>query len=425
MAVRQYIGARYVPIFDGAWDNTKTYEPLTVVEYQGNSYTSRQAVPTGIEITNEQYWVETGNYSAQIEAYRQEVLTYNGRITQNEQDIETIKSNYWVTEPRIAQNAVSNSKIAPEAVSISKLSAALQNTIADLTSKTQKKHMVVIGDSFSTPAYSPEGDMWYTAVKRQQNLTLHNYAKSGRGYIHPATASTNFNEQINEAAADTSFNNDDVRLLIIFGGVNDIASFSGTNLYTACFNALENAISKFPNSKIIVAGMNTYNDYSRDIYLMTLQLRNACIAQGVSFIDTSWLFFGSNFISQEYNWHPNNDGQLEIAYMFNSALAGMPLVKDIYSDYDNSGGNVGTLRLYRNGFGVYAFGTMVTDSNGNCSMTFSNGISTLVYQPIMLFNQNAAKPIAFASWNYSTDTLSISNATPNTSYTVAKLLKTI
>ena len=72
--VRQYIGARYVPLFaePTEWDNTKTYEPLTIVLHKGNSYTSRQYVPTGIDITNNDYWALTGNYNAQIEAYRTE-----------------------------------------------------------------------------------------------------------------------------------------------------------------------------------------------------------------------------------------------------------------------------------------------------------------------------------------------------------------
>lgn len=68
-----YIGARYVPIFDGQWDNTKAYEPLVIVEYQGNSYTSKTYVPIGAEITNNDYWSLTGNYNAQVEAYRQQV----------------------------------------------------------------------------------------------------------------------------------------------------------------------------------------------------------------------------------------------------------------------------------------------------------------------------------------------------------------
>lgn len=74
MSVREYIGARYVPLFADPlqWDNTQTYEPLTIVSNLGNSYTSRQYVPAGIDITNTDYWALTGNYNAQIEAYRQE-----------------------------------------------------------------------------------------------------------------------------------------------------------------------------------------------------------------------------------------------------------------------------------------------------------------------------------------------------------------
>lgn len=67
-----YVGMRYVPIFDGEWDSTKTYEPLVIVSNQGNSYTSRTFVPTGINITNTEYWALTGNYNAQVEYYRQE-----------------------------------------------------------------------------------------------------------------------------------------------------------------------------------------------------------------------------------------------------------------------------------------------------------------------------------------------------------------
>ena len=73
MSVREFIGARYVPIIVGEWDNTRTYEPLMVVTYQGASYTSRQYVPAGIEITNESYWVLSANYNAQVEAYRKEI----------------------------------------------------------------------------------------------------------------------------------------------------------------------------------------------------------------------------------------------------------------------------------------------------------------------------------------------------------------
>lgn len=93
MGHRQYIGARYVPIFGRKgettieWDNSAPYEPLTIVLYQGNSYTSRQYVPTGVDISNGEFWALTGNYNAQIEAYRQEVLAFEERIAANEEAI--------------------------------------------------------------------------------------------------------------------------------------------------------------------------------------------------------------------------------------------------------------------------------------------------------------------------------------------------
>ena len=93
--VTQYVGARYVPLFADPleWDNTKAYEPLTIVLHQGNSYTSRQYVPVGVEIDNDSFWALTGNYNAQVEQYRQEVKSLDGRITANENAIETETTN--------------------------------------------------------------------------------------------------------------------------------------------------------------------------------------------------------------------------------------------------------------------------------------------------------------------------------------------
>lgn len=87
MTVREYIGARYVPLFIGEWSSENAYEPLSIVIHEGNSYTSRQAVPIGIEITNEAYWSLTGNYNAQVEQYRQEVANFEADISQQFEDL--------------------------------------------------------------------------------------------------------------------------------------------------------------------------------------------------------------------------------------------------------------------------------------------------------------------------------------------------
>src|SRR5699024_7498301 len=68
-----YVGHRYVPKIFGEWDKQNEYEGLSIVTHQGASYTSKKRVPVGIDIFNEEFWVVTGNYNAQVEQYRQDV----------------------------------------------------------------------------------------------------------------------------------------------------------------------------------------------------------------------------------------------------------------------------------------------------------------------------------------------------------------
>lgn len=79
---RQYIGARYVPVFADPveWSDKRVYESLTIVTYLGSSYTSKKKVPSGVRPTNTEYWVLTGNYNAQIEEYRQNIVALSEKV---------------------------------------------------------------------------------------------------------------------------------------------------------------------------------------------------------------------------------------------------------------------------------------------------------------------------------------------------------
>lgn len=77
------------------WDKLKTYEPLTIVYHQGNSYTSRQSVPAGVDITDTTYWALTGNYNAQIEQYRKETALKLSTVTTD----GTLKGDGTKTDP--------------------------------------------------------------------------------------------------------------------------------------------------------------------------------------------------------------------------------------------------------------------------------------------------------------------------------------
>ena len=73
--VTQYIGARYVPKFyensqgGTEWQSGVIYEPLTIVTWNGNSYTSKKPVPAtvGDPSAHPEYWAATGNFNAQLE----------------------------------------------------------------------------------------------------------------------------------------------------------------------------------------------------------------------------------------------------------------------------------------------------------------------------------------------------------------------
>lgn len=74
MAIRNYVGARYVPKFADPveWQANTSYEAMVIVTYNNASYTSKVPVPptVGNPAENSKYWALTGNYNAQIEEYR-------------------------------------------------------------------------------------------------------------------------------------------------------------------------------------------------------------------------------------------------------------------------------------------------------------------------------------------------------------------
>lgn len=90
---RQYVGARYVPKIMGEWNKALQYEALSVVTYMGNSFTSKVPVPSNVEITDGKYWVNTGNYNAQVEAYRKETLEAKQLANTTNADLQAFKKN--------------------------------------------------------------------------------------------------------------------------------------------------------------------------------------------------------------------------------------------------------------------------------------------------------------------------------------------
>lgn len=67
---KKYIGEKYATSVEGAWDNTREYERLSICTYDNKAYISRQNVPAGTPLTNANYWVllfATGGSPGSIE----------------------------------------------------------------------------------------------------------------------------------------------------------------------------------------------------------------------------------------------------------------------------------------------------------------------------------------------------------------------
>lgn len=112
---RQYVGARYVPKIMGEWNKALQYEPLSVVTYMGNSFTSKVPVPANVKIDNTDYWVNTGNYNAQVEEYRKVTLETKELANNTNTDLQTFKKNQTTTNNEI------NNKINSTTSALNKL----------------------------------------------------------------------------------------------------------------------------------------------------------------------------------------------------------------------------------------------------------------------------------------------------------------
>lgn len=174
--VTQYVGARYVPLFADPieWDSARAYEPLTIVLHKGNSYTSRQSVPSGVDISDDAFWAITGNYNAQIEQYRGEVAAFSDRISQNASAITT-----EVARAKAAEAAEEQRATAAEATK-APVNHASEETIYGIGNAVNYGHVQLAdtgaSDANAGAAASPK---YVDDVKKELTSKLGDYYTKG------------------------------------------------------------------------------------------------------------------------------------------------------------------------------------------------------------------------------------------------------
>lgn len=344
--VREYIGARYVPVFANPpeWNDTRGYEPLTIVLHEGNSFTSTQYVPTGIDINNTKYWLETGNWNAQIEAYREEVLRFDGRITQNEENIAdnmaAIAEEVKNRQTAIAEE-VTNRQAAIAAEQQARISS--DNALALRMDNIEKatplddmngRHAVFIGDSFMAASASYPQKLAYF-VSQLLGWTMHNYAVGGTGWYDEGGVGMNFLHQLEDAAAKITVPTNQVSYVVIGGGFNDWndpTPLTYSQLYSSALDTVIKAHQLFPNAEIVCIPM-MFRNYGVDVHMHDLY---SAITAGINASNTPVMM-----ITDAYLWQlgfKNVDGVHPTVELYK-----------IMAEYVVSwilGGGVKTSRLY-------------------------------------------------------------------------------
>ena len=227
--VRQYVGARYVPVFANPleWSDTREYEPLTIVTYQGNSYTSMQYVPTSISIADTAYWALTGNFNAQVEAYRAEVRAFDDRINANAAAIKANDAAIKANDAAIKANA-----------------AAIAQEKTDRTTNV----MLAFGDSYGVDTTS-QAPVWCEITANKLQVTeLHNYCVVGATFN--TIKEKNFFVQVDKAISEIK-NPEYVKYVGIVGGTND----GSNSIADAIVSLVAKINSAFPNA-VIGIGLN-------------------------------------------------------------------------------------------------------------------------------------------------------------------------
>lgn len=100
MAIREYIGARYVPRFMGTYDATQIYEALDVVDNGlGTSYIAKVPTPAGTPLTNTTYWAIYGATSGAIINLQNQIDTINtdlSRLLADWKERETLNDRKFI-----------------------------------------------------------------------------------------------------------------------------------------------------------------------------------------------------------------------------------------------------------------------------------------------------------------------------------------
>lgn len=275
---RQYVGARYVPKIMGEWNKALRYEALSVVTHVGNSFTSKVPVPANIDITNTDYWINTGNYNSQVEAYRKETAQVKNDLN----------------------NEIINRK------------------------NDSKDNILWIGDSYSEN-YNHKLPNGVRDILNAKNW--YEYSKGGAGFAG-AWAGASFNDLIEKAKNELSASQKEmIKYVYIVGGAND-SGFAWEDLKPKVISTIQNARNSFPNAQVCFIFASCAYDTYQDLLTKTRNISNDNYAPCI--FAMPYYYLGGTFYNTD-NLHYTEAATNYIICVISNLLSGSSYIPTVTS----------------------------------------------------------------------------------------------
>lgn len=196
----------------------------------------------------------------------------------------------------------------------------------ETTPQAQLPICLCIGDSYANSSSTVNADgtdatKWPTQLRNfiGGEYQVKNYAVTGAGFN---VSGNTFTDQINNAYSASAVDNDNVAIIIIGGGRNDVGTTPQMESYADA--TFSNACVKFPKARIISVPMLWHNA-GMDMYgrQKAAGIAQAATKNGVENVNWAWTWNignDSNFPSGDI--HPNANGSKVIASYMASAIRG-------------------------------------------------------------------------------------------------------
>ena len=276
MAVRQYIGARYViKIYENSvdpasaeWESSVNYEPLTMVTYNYGSYLSKKEVPASVgnPADNPTYWVQTGFYNGQIASLQSQIDDINNnKLPDVTAAIQTVSDNVGDLEDFNTSDKTSIVK------AINSLSFGIN------------KRYVLIMDSYG--GYPDETLL--DAIKEKLNIADDDAIYQGGIGFTNVNGQGTF-ETLLTGSISQFTDKDKVDGVIVLGGANDYGG-NLTNIRNAISSFCTYTKTQFPNAEIMIGCLSrAYQDRANaDAHKVAINAYRSCFAYGARYLNNT------------------------------------------------------------------------------------------------------------------------------------------